>query len=213
MYNHYTPYSIKSIPSKNEGYVYLVEAQGMSRYKIGRSVNPIARFDLLKKQSPYPLKIIDCFWTPDCIADEKFLHEQMASYRVHGEWFEFDGLFKEKSTINLVRLSRESFGINGSITLIKLAKSSATYIRYTSLAYAKHEDVFPMVEMIEVYSRLNTLAHLHKAHNFIFEYLPTQIHHIWQVERESPECKFSYNNYVSGAIDSFVFMMSQESQS
>lgn len=80
----------------NQGYIYLVHAQSTNRYKIGRSVNPIARLEQLKGQSPYPLQIVECFWTPDAIADEKYLHESLASIRVHGEWFEFSVLTEDE---------------------------------------------------------------------------------------------------------------------
>lgn len=72
----------------NQGYVYLIHAEGTNRYKIGRSVNPVARLEQLKVQSPYPLRIIDSFWTPDAINDEKSFHEQYKEYRIFGEWFE-----------------------------------------------------------------------------------------------------------------------------
>ncbi|UKP00970.1 GIY-YIG nuclease family protein [Nostoc sp. UHCC 0870] len=73
----------------NQGYVYLIHAEGTNRYKIGRSVNPVTRLEQLKAQSPYPLRIIDSFWTPDAINDEKYFHEQYKEYRRFGEWFEF----------------------------------------------------------------------------------------------------------------------------
>ena len=73
---------------QNQGYVYLVHAIGTDRYKIGRSVNPVARLQQLQGQSPYPLQIVECFWTPDAIACEKYLHEEFKSARVYGEWFQ-----------------------------------------------------------------------------------------------------------------------------
>lgn len=73
---------------KNQGYVYLIHAVGTNRYKIGRTVNPIARFTELKKQSPYPLQIVDSFWTPDAVKDETNLHTKIRGCRVYGEWFE-----------------------------------------------------------------------------------------------------------------------------
>lgn len=73
---------------KNQGYVYLIHAIETNRYKIGRTVNPVARFAELKKQSPYPLKIVNSFWTPDSVKDEKDLHIGLGNIRVHGEWFE-----------------------------------------------------------------------------------------------------------------------------
>jgi hypothetical protein len=78
----------------NQGYVYLVHAVGTSRYKIGQSTQPKVRFEQLKNQSPFPLEVIDCFWTPDRFADEKALHEELGHTRVHSEWFE---LFEKKS--------------------------------------------------------------------------------------------------------------------
>lgn len=211
MYKYYTLHNIKNIPSKNEGYVYLIEAQGINRYKIGRSVNPIARHSLLKKQSPFPLNIVDCFWTPDCVADEKYLHERMADYRVHGEWFEFDKIFPDKSAINLIRLNQDPFTIKGSSTLDGLARSSTGYIRHISRRYTE-QDVYPVVEIINVYNKAKTLTHLHKAHDFLLEYLPRQIHFIWQLKEDCPTYEISYKSYVSGAINAFTFMMLQESQ-
>ncbi|WP_292808879.1 GIY-YIG nuclease family protein [Nostoc sp. JL23] len=73
----------------NQGYVYLIHAIGTDRYKIGRSVNPVTRLETLKKQSPYPLQIVECFWTPDAIADERSLHLFFKQFRAHGEWFGF----------------------------------------------------------------------------------------------------------------------------
>jgi hypothetical protein len=80
----------------NQGYIYLIHAVGTDRYKIGRSANPVARFETLKKQSPYPLQIIECFWTPDAVEDEKMLHGYLHQDRVYGEWFEL----KEELNLN-----------------------------------------------------------------------------------------------------------------
>lgn len=74
---------------KNQGYIYLIHAQGTNRYKIGRSISPLSRLETLKGQSPYPLEIIKAVWTPDAIEDELILHGEFEPYRVYGEWFEF----------------------------------------------------------------------------------------------------------------------------
>ncbi len=71
----------------NQGYVYLIHAVGTDRYKIGRSVNPPVRLEQLKGQSPYPLQILDSFWSPDIFADEAGIHKDFAKYRIYGEWF------------------------------------------------------------------------------------------------------------------------------
>lgn len=83
-----TEIAIKTIKPGREGWVYLVHAEGTNRYKIGRSVNPILRAKDLEKQSPYPLKLLKTFHTPDCVTDEEVLHRKFDCYRVHGEWFE-----------------------------------------------------------------------------------------------------------------------------
>lgn len=74
----------------SQGYVYLAHAETTNRYKIGRTIKPVTRFSQLKSQSPLPVKIIDYFWTPDAIADEKAIHLALANFRIHGEWFELD---------------------------------------------------------------------------------------------------------------------------
>ncbi|WP_414756584.1 GIY-YIG nuclease family protein [Anabaena sp. CCY 9910] len=74
---------------KNNGWVYLVHAEGTPRYKIGRSINPSVRLSQLQGQSPYPLVIKECVWTPDAIDFEQSLHEEFHKNRVFGEWFEF----------------------------------------------------------------------------------------------------------------------------
>ncbi|MEA5595695.1 GIY-YIG nuclease family protein [Rivularia sp. UHCC 0363] len=79
---------LEKIPKHHEGWVYLLWAIGTNRYKIGRSLNPVARYQTINKQSPYPIKILDYFWTVDAIADEKIYHELNADCRIHGEWFE-----------------------------------------------------------------------------------------------------------------------------
>jgi hypothetical protein len=77
---------------KNQGYVYFIHAEGTNRYKIGRSANPLTRLETLKKQSPFPLKIIKSYWAPDAINEERMLHEHFSIHRIHGEWFVFSDI-------------------------------------------------------------------------------------------------------------------------
>ncbi|MEW5859541.1 MAG: GIY-YIG nuclease family protein [Cyanobacteriota bacterium] len=83
----------------NQGYVYLIHAIGTDRYKIGRSINPPVRLETLKKQSPYPLQIVECFWTPDAIADELTIHKRWQHLRQYGEWFEFANITPEQEEL------------------------------------------------------------------------------------------------------------------
>lgn len=75
---------------KNQGYVYLIHAEGTNRYKIGRSINPLKRYEQLQGQSPFPLRVENCVWSPDSVLLEKQLHDRFCDFRVHGEWFELE---------------------------------------------------------------------------------------------------------------------------
>lgn len=85
---------LATIPKGREGYIYLIHAEGTNRYKIGRSVNPIARASDIQKQAPYKLRIIKSTWTLDAVADEASLHRSYSKYRVFGEWFDLEGLME-----------------------------------------------------------------------------------------------------------------------
>lgn len=74
--------------TRKDGWIYLIHAQGTSRYKIGRSIDPSKRLERLQQQCPFPLKLIATFYTDDCIADEGRLHRLAKVYCKHGEWFE-----------------------------------------------------------------------------------------------------------------------------
>lgn len=82
------------------GFIYLIRARETDRYKIGLTTrHPEARLsELNSSQSPFPLELVDWFETDNVTDDEGYLHEKFASYRVHGEWFEFD-----RKTLPIVR--------------------------------------------------------------------------------------------------------------
>ncbi len=82
--------TLEKIKPGREGWIYLIHARGTNRYKVGRSVNPVVRYQTLQKQSPYPLTIIDCFWTIDAVHDESYIHKAYQENRTYGEWFEFN---------------------------------------------------------------------------------------------------------------------------
>ena len=104
------------------GWVYLLHAQGTNRYKIGRTANPIRRYQELKKQSPYPLTILQSFQTMNMVLDEKYLHELFNKYKAHGEWFETDidvmtlrQRFYSKTHLNIILNQKnqiETLGVN-----------------------------------------------------------------------------------------------------
>ena len=74
--------------SVRSGYVYLMLAEGVDRYKIGLSRKPKERYSTISKQSPFPVSVIACYKVDDMIEAEKNWHQKFAEQRVHGEWFE-----------------------------------------------------------------------------------------------------------------------------
>ncbi|MGL4618706.1 MAG: GIY-YIG nuclease family protein [Chroococcidiopsis sp.] len=72
---------------KRVGCIYLIEAVGTNRFKVGRSSNLDIRIEQLRNQSPYPLKIVKQFNSLDSITEEALLHKLLAPTRIHGEWF------------------------------------------------------------------------------------------------------------------------------
>ncbi|NER28790.1 MAG: GIY-YIG nuclease family protein [Symploca sp. SIO1C4] len=86
--------------SKNskQGCVYLAQAVGTNRFKIGvtaRDIDQIFR-ELNGKQSPYKIECITYFETHNIYGFEKHLHDTHEQYRIHGEWFEFPPIVLEE---------------------------------------------------------------------------------------------------------------------
>ena len=73
-----------------EGFVYIFNAQGTDRYKIGISLTPQLRLKGIQTGCAfkvYPVHYARCL---DMHLVEKTLHERFAKYRVIGEWFSLD---------------------------------------------------------------------------------------------------------------------------
>jgi hypothetical protein len=66
--------------------VYFVEAVGLARIKIGIAVNVARRFAALDQASPVPLRLLGVEEGGRVL--ESKLHQDFASCRVRGEWFE-----------------------------------------------------------------------------------------------------------------------------
>lgn len=76
------------------GYIYVINAVGTNRYKIGRTKDLERRLtELNRGQSAHELKLV----FQECCADTSMLecamHSLCSEYRVYGEWFEFDKSF------------------------------------------------------------------------------------------------------------------------
>ena len=75
--------------------------------KIGRSKNVCARDKEIRTCSPHRCWQIWCLWSPgmDSYSVERLIHENLARYRTHGEWFKIGTLEKwglENSLTTLV---------------------------------------------------------------------------------------------------------------
>ncbi len=165
----------------NQGYVYLIHALGTDRYKIGRSVNPVARFETLKKQSPYPLKIIECFWTPDAIADEKYFHEigWLSQKRKHGEWFELN--VQPDPHIGISEVEHLALQFNScSPTCHRYLDAAVKHIKEQSGLFNDRDEKDCLFEIHDpfysLYKAIRNLDDLQKIVSFTIECLG------WQVE-------------------------------
>lgn len=75
-------------------FVYVIAQPGSPIVKIGRSsAHPEARFQAIRTMSPVPLAL-RAFWCTDELdySAELELHMRFASRRMHGEWFDFEGV-------------------------------------------------------------------------------------------------------------------------
>ncbi len=69
--------------------VYLMNAEGTSRYKIGFAKDPNVRLRELQTGCPYPLKIVAA--SNGDRDRERKLHARFSDYRQCGEWFDLPG--------------------------------------------------------------------------------------------------------------------------
>lgn len=68
-------------------FIYAIECQGI--FKVGIAANLQWRLDELKTGNPFPMRVAYYHRVPKARAHliERWIHEQMAETRVHGEWF------------------------------------------------------------------------------------------------------------------------------
>jgi hypothetical protein len=83
------------------GYIYCFHAKGTNRYKIGLTRrDPFVRLkEVNGKQSPYPLVMHHFIEVPDTKSAEKYFHTELAEFRVHNEFFEFNDSNAQKVVI------------------------------------------------------------------------------------------------------------------
>src|SRR5262249_37237527 len=72
--------------SQDDGFIYLIWAQGTDRVKIGFSDDPSERLRSLQTGSPFPLHLLAQSPAPRYM--EARVHQALAEYHRGGEWFE-----------------------------------------------------------------------------------------------------------------------------
>ncbi len=70
---------------RDRGFVYIIEALGSDRFKIGWTRNVPKRLEQLKTGCPFPIALRWCM--EGVFADEARLHSFFQAERLHGEWF------------------------------------------------------------------------------------------------------------------------------
>lgn len=70
------------------GFIYLVEATGTQRQKIGYSKSVYRRLSQMQTSCPFDLIVLERVFSLDCQKLESLLHKYFDAYRVRGEWFE-----------------------------------------------------------------------------------------------------------------------------
>jgi hypothetical protein len=76
------------LPPVPVGHVYIFQAVGTRRIKIGRSARLRERHHTIHTASPYPVALLRAIATEDAHALERALHQRYERYRQHREWFE-----------------------------------------------------------------------------------------------------------------------------
>lgn len=89
------------LEDRRESYVYVVQALGADRWKIGRTGALAARLSTLQTGSPVPLVLVWSQVETEAI-NEVTLHERFAALRKHGEWFDLSSVLVGKTVEQLM---------------------------------------------------------------------------------------------------------------
>ncbi|BAZ39447.1 hypothetical protein NIES4101_54000 [Calothrix sp. NIES-4101] len=125
------------------GYIYLIHAQGTSRYKIGLTTRSVEeRFaELNSSQSAYPLKLVASAKFPNVHDAEKNLHDKYRNNRAHGEWFEFSKQELREVVRSIEGGVRQEFSVRWFLAALAIA---------LSLAYCQNQKDFNSPQPIKI---------------------------------------------------------------
>lgn len=89
-----------SVDDRRQGFVYVMQAVGTNRYKIGRTSDIVRRNKQLNSnQPPYQIKVVASEYVGDAYLLESELHKLYSEFRVNNEWFEIPGVSNPHSLI------------------------------------------------------------------------------------------------------------------
>lgn len=74
----------------SEGHIYLLQAEGIHRFKIEFSQQNLSRNQIINDVSPFSLKVVEIFPSFNPEFDLAKLYEIFTAHRVQSDWFEFD---------------------------------------------------------------------------------------------------------------------------
>ena len=74
--------------------LYIIQCLETQRVKIGISDNVVSRFESIRTMSPTKLSILKVIEYGG-LGLEQHLHKKFGEYRLHGEWFEYNGELKK----------------------------------------------------------------------------------------------------------------------
>ncbi|WP_445634493.1 GIY-YIG nuclease family protein [Nostoc sp. DSM 114161] len=97
-----------------KGTVYLINAKGTNRYKIGYTNRPFSErlAEINRGQIPYPLTATKTILVEDAYTVELTLHHQFAGLRKYGEWFEFSSSLLKEVCKEMDKLQKQSTPIS-----------------------------------------------------------------------------------------------------
>lgn len=112
--------------------VYLINARGTSRYKIGFTVNMNARLSALQTGNHVDIYVVACMFVDNAADTELKLHTKWKEFRVGGEWFDIPinyavALLKDFSPhLDLVPTPSVSTNVTVSSTITEAPVTTAT---------------------------------------------------------------------------------------
>jgi hypothetical protein len=105
------------------GYVYLIQAGTMDRFKIGCANDVDARITSLETASAVPLRLIGKKPAGDMYAEERAWHRLFAPNRVKGEWFDLEA----RQFLKIARDFKAKFRVSPRDRIVEELKIGGTY--------------------------------------------------------------------------------------